>query len=509
MKNKNILRILRTFFAVAMLLLLTFFILDIFNLLPACVAWLTKIQFVPALLSLNWLILIILLLTTFLFGRIYCSIICPLGIFQDVIIRISNLLISKRKRKKRFHFIKNPRIFRLILAFLFFVSIVCGFASLSAFIEPYSIYSRISVHLWKPILLTINNLLAIWTEKTGSYYFIHENIELLGGWLPFFISVVSLLIIIVLAAIKGRLYCNSFCPVGTLLGCISKHSIFKIKINTSACTSCKRCEHICKSSCINIDKKQIDYTRCVACFDCLGNCPQHGLKFNFSYKKTQQVDIQEDREVVNSSRRQFLLASGISVVGMAKLMANTRKERVLTILGNAIPYKFSPAMPAGAVSYENLHSHCTACHLCISKCPQKVLCPAVYEYGFEGFMQPVLDFEKGFCRYNCTQCSNICPTKAIQPLTVEKKHITQVGIAIFNRFYCNVFTKGVHCGLCAENCPTGAITMQNMDNSQQYPLINTHLCIGCGACAYFCPAQPEKALKINGLQEHKSLTINI
>jgi ferredoxin len=173
---------------------------------------------------------------------------------------------------------------------------------------------------------------------------------------------------------------------------------------------------------------------------------------------------------------------------------------------------FNAVMPPGSIKFKHFTSHCTACLLCVSNCPGGVLRPAATEYGKRGFMQPLLDFDQGMCEYDCTVCSDVCPNGALVPLSMDKKHTLQIGIAHFKRHNCIVRIDHTHCGACAEHCPTGAVHMVPWGRGRgrgrhskhaglTIPQVEPELCIGCGACEHVCPATP-KAITVTGLRKH-------
>ena len=120
------------------------------------------------------------------------------------------------------------------------------------------------------------------------------------------------------------------------------------------------------------------------------------------------------------------------------------------------------------------------------------------EYGLGGMLQPTMVFEKGFCNYDCTVCTDVCPTGAIRPLTVHEKHRTQVGYAVFIPENCIVERFGTDCGACAEHCPTQAVSMQPYKDDLAIPVVDASICVGCGGCEYACPAEPYKAIHVEG-----------
>ena len=132
------------------------------------------------------------------------------------------------------------------------------------------------------------------------------------------------------------------------------------------------------------------------------------------------------------------------------------------------------------------------------KCPSHVLKPAFMEYGLAGMMQPTVSFEKGFCNFDCTVCGDVCPNGAILPISVEQKHLTQLGYVVFIKENCIVYTDETSCGACSEHCPTQAVAMVPYKDGLTIPHVNKEICVGCGGCEYVCPARPFRAIYIEG-----------
>jgi ferredoxin len=162
-----------------------------------------------------------------------------------------------------------------------------------------------------------------------------------------------------------------------------------------------------------------------------------------------------------------------------------------------------PATPPGSHSREHFTSRCVACHLCVSRCPTNVLQPSVFEYGIAGLMQPVMDYSSGFCEYECNVCSQVCPTGAILPVTLEHKKLISIGTVQFIEDRCVVFTDGTACGACAEVCPTEAVHMIPYRGHVTQPETDIDICIGCGNCEYACPVEGGKAIYVEGKQVHE------
>lgn len=170
------------------------------------------------------------------------------------------------------------------------------------------------------------------------------------------------------------------------------------------------------------------------------------------------------------------------------------------------PERATRIVPPGAVSIRNLTQHCTACQLCVSACPNGVLRPST---DLECLMQPESSYERGYCRPECTRCSEVCPTGAIVRISKEDKSSTQIGHAVWVKENCVPLTDGVECGNCARHCPTGAIQMVASDpndpESLKIPAVNEAGCIGCGACENLCPSRPFSAIYMEGHKVHRTI----
>jgi ferredoxin len=481
----------RVILSVVLFSLITFYFLDFAGILPQQFHALTHIQFVPALLALNLGILAFLVLLTLLFGRIYCSTICPMGIFQDIVDWISK---RTAKKKKKYTYGKPKTILRWSVLIATAVLYLFGITALLGLLDPYAAYGRMATHLFKPVYLAGNNLLSFIFTSFGNYTFYIVDIFIFSIF-SLIISVVTFLVIGFLAWKYGRTFCNTICPVGTVLGVLSRFSFFKIRINSGKCTSCGVCATKCKASCMDTKEKTVDNSRCVDCFNCVDSCRFGAL----SYSSPGKATVNAETITVDGSKRKFLLAGVTAAMTTPTLLA---KEKTGFLNGGKSYTRQTPISPPGALSTDRLQSHCTSCHLCISKCPTNVLKPAFAEYGFGGVMQPTMFFEKGFCNFDCTICSNVCPNHALKPLSIEEKHKTQMGHVVFIEEICIVPTRHQSCGACAEHCPTQAVKMIPYQDGLTIPTINTDICVGCGACEFICPVRPHRAIFVEGNEVH-------
>lgn len=491
------LRRLRIGISVLFFVLITFFFLDFAEILPNSFHRLAHLQFVPAVLSLSIGILLFLIILTFLFGRVYCSTICPMGILQDIIARLSK---STGKKKKRYSYSPAKNSLRWSVLGVTVIAFLCGFTFIVGLLDPYSAYGRIAVHVFKPVYMLGNNLLESTFSKFDNYTFYQVDTSVLSIS-SLLIAVVTLVAIFIMAWKHGRTWCNTICPIGTVLGLLSRFSLFKVRIDSDRCNGCGLCATKCKAACINSKEHAVDYSRCVDCFDCLKACKQKALVYNPSLKKRQSDSGKDSGDPLSpdtdSSKRRFLIA-GLLTAGAAPKLLSHAKESVASLEGKKAYKKENPITPPGSVSREHFQQQCTSCHLCVSKCPSHVLKPAFMECGLAGMMQPTVSFEKGFCNFDCTVCGDVCPNGAILPISVEQKHLTQMGYVVFIEENCIVYTDGTSCGACSEHCPTQAVAMVPYKDGLTIPHVNKDICVGCGGCEYVCPARPFRAIYIEG-----------
>ena len=475
---------------------ITALFLDFTGVFSAFLGWMAKVQLVPAILSVNLVAVAALLLLTLLFGRVYCSVICPLGIMQDIF-----SWMAGRRKKNRFAYSKGRTLLRTIILVLFIVALVANVAWVAALIEPYSAYGRMVNNLLSPLYLWGNNLLAYFAERADSYAFYSVDVWMKSA-ATLSVAAVTFVVIFVLAWRGGRTWCNTICPVGTVLGAISRFSLFKPVINTEKCNGCKLCARNCKASCINPEAHEIDYSRCVACMNCIDNCKKGALTYRFvGFGKAKSAQPSTD-----NGRRQFLSAGAVVATGSLFAQANKKVDGGLAVIEDKkVPERSTPIVPVGSGSLRHFTTHCTACQLCVSKCPNDVLRPSG---SFDRLMQPEMSFERGFCRPACTACADVCPNGAIKPIVPEQKSSTKIGTAVWIADNCIANKDGVRCNNCERHCPNGAIKMIKKGEGKdapRIPMIDAERCLGCGACEYVCPARPFSAIFVEGIEEHRTI----
>ena len=483
--------------------LVNFLYLDLGSLIPSqVISLVVSLQFVPSIAKtltfVGWssLGLVVILAVTLLFGRVYCSTLCPLGTLQDLIIALNRWWNRRRRRRPMRFAYTRPKtgIHYSVLA----VTVAGAFGGsmvLLNLVEPFSNYGRLVAALVRPLVVGVNNGIAAVLDRFHLYSLYT---------IPFRPIDVSLLLIPLLflgtvgymAARHGRLFCNTLCPAGAVLRLLSRFSLFKLAIDHSTCKECGLCEKVCKAGCIDADNQTIDFSSCIGCYNCIDACPTLGVVFQPSMKKRNVKPPSEFRE----GRRRVLRSSAMAMVGLAGSLSDTLRTG-----GGAskqvIPRKLPPITPPGSLGAAHFTSYCTACHLCVSVCPTQILTPALADYGIQGIFQPRLDYAGGSCTYECNLCGQICPSGAILPLPIAEKKLVQLGKAKFVRDDCIVITKKTDCGACSEHCPTKAVHM--VPHEKLFlPEVNEEICVGCGACEHPCPTKPNKAIYVEANPVH-------
>ena len=564
------------------------FIAALLSFLNFSMGWETNhilhIQFVPALLSLAAgtlgaaLPLIILLLLTLIFGRVYCSFLCPTGILQDIIGRLARPF-TRRTRRTRTNphslgagahntsagshsasagshssganagsstnagistsagYRKPHSILRYIILIATGLLFALGLAWPLTLLDPYSLFGKIASQFFGSIEIFLNNALAnIFPNNIP--YLKYTSIATVS----FIYGTIALITLILFSAAHGRLYCNTICPVGTLLGLIGSKSLFQIRIDSNACKHCNACAKNCKSNCIDIKGQKVDTERCVVCFNCLQHCKFGALHYSLrrpaastsassaastssstsASSSTASTSATSARSTQPSATAASSTPSGKIDKGLRTTLAGLAGLGTAIIANKGTGSRFIPIkeyrekhlpenlrasqelgiMPPGAGTLEHFKQNCTGCYACVAACPGDVIKPATFEYGPDGILLPTLKYNGHFCGYECNACSSACPSGALSPLTLKEKKRTAIGKAIYMAGKCIVFQAGTDCGACDEHCPTKAITMVPVPGKSflYYPKLNRDLCIGCGGCEYICPQKP-KAIKVVALAD--------
>ena len=365
-----------------------------------------------------------------IFGRIYCSTICPFGILQEV----SDIFFRKASKKKKKNLPQQNYVFKYIISFICFSILLGGSTILIKYIDPYTIFSS-----------------AI-------------SISLFG--------IIFSIFVIVLVFFRNRFFCTNICPVGAILGLLSRFSYYKILMDKSICVSCGVCARSCPSGCINIKEGKINNELCVKCFKCIRVCPKNAINLEHE-KQSIEFNFKRREAIITGSCFAVFGALCAMGVGFSKNIASKIKDIIL---------------PPGAFSANRMANKCLNCNLCVNNCPNKILSKANSDFGAIH-----IDFNKGkkHCKFDCKRCSEVCPTGAIKRITLEEKQSTRIAIATLNKKVCS------NCGACKHTCPTGAIEKVNNVIS-----VNGTMCIGCGKCATVCA---NSAITINPIKKQDTI----
>ena len=490
------LRRIRTLLAVVVLVGITLLFLDFTGTLHTWLSWLAKIQLLPAVMALNVVVIVALALLTLVFGRIYCSVICPLGILQDVLARL-------RRKKNKYFYSREVRWLRYPVLVVFIVAALAGVGSLFQLLAPYSAFGRIATMLLQPLWMLGNNVLGFLAERADSYAFYTVDVWMKS--LPVFIvALVTLVVLVVLSWRGGRTYCNTICPVGTVLSFLARFSWLKIRFDEEKCKNCSMCSRNCKAACIDYKTHSVDYSRCVVCGNCISSCKFGALKYSRCEVRGTRA---EDAQATDQGKRSFMVGAAlVATAAMAQKKEKLMDGGLAEIEDKVQPERQTPLTPPGSLSFNHYAQHCTGCQLCVSECPNNVLRPTT---DLMHLMLPVMSYERGYCRPECTRCSEVCPAGAIKLVDKPEKSSIQIGHAVFVEKNCVAVTDGVECGNCERHCPAGAIEMvalrEDDEESPWVPAVNESACIGCGACEYVCPARPFSAIMVEGHEVHKKI----
>lgn len=486
--------------------------------------WLASAQFVPSVLALTAgasisLACVLILVVTLLVGRVYCSTLCPLGALQDVILRLRSLL---DKKKKSIPYAKPvPRLRAAVLVLVLF-GVVSGWTGLVlSLLDPYSNFGRIVSELVRPLLQGVLRFVP-GTASTKAIIGIHSAATHWAGLGAILVPVAVLALVIFLAATRGRIYCNTICPVGALLGLISRHAAFQLQLDVD-CRKCGKCARACKAQCIDTRTGNIDNSRCVSCLNCVPVCADSYIGYRLNWrKKTKREPLvtlaaADNTEPVAapSYRRRAVMTTGalalVGAVGSELLWAGYAKGNG-TAGGKLSATATSgdrAVRPPGSTSLEAFLDRCTACHLCVSACPTQVLQPSFLHDRLSGLLKPRMNFSGSYCDDDCNRCGQVCPSGALTALSLADKRRTRVGLARFDASRCVVQTKGIICTKCIDNCPAKAIGTIPFGDHLRLPQLKALQCIGCGRCEYECPVSGRKAITVSGLLRETHVPVGV
>ncbi len=445
-----------------------------------------------------YLSLIVIVLTITL-GRVFCGWLCPLGTLNNIVgsLKKGNTGITKNWHRMKY----------LILVFLMVSSIFS--LQLAGMMDPISFLIRsLSVSIYPAFNYGVRAVFdSIYELDIKGFVGISEAIydilkkNVLSFRQSYFNQSLFLgsifIFILGLNLINRRFWCRYICPLGALLGILSRFSILKRSVS-EGCNECGACARVCQGNAAPDKKGNWMGTECYYCFNCDDICPQNAVSFGFSgKKKAASIDIGRRRVMVS-------VVSGIIAVPLVR-------QNPLSKTGYSNPKLIRP--PGSLVEREFL-KRCVKCGECMKVCITNGLQPTFLEAGVEGIWSPVLIPRIGYCEYRCTLCGQVCPTGAIKRLTLEEKVKIKIGLAMIDKGRCLPHAHGVPCIVCEEVCPThkkavwfekaAVKTRDGREVIVQQPVVDLELCIGCGICEKMCPVKDKPAIYVTSIGESRN-----
>jgi ferredoxin len=433
---------------------------------------------------------LITLALTLAFGRVWCGWLCPLGTLLDQF--SLNWWRAKRDAPSdSWRQVKYGLLLTVLLAALF--------TNLTLMIfDPLTILFRtLSVSVWPAMDQAVTAMEATLYKVP----ILRSAVSAFDGLVrprvlpasPAFYRYSALYAgvfvgVVLLNLVASRFWCRYLCPLGALLGLVSKVGIVRRGVN-GQCTQCNACAKICPTGTIRREKEYAsDPAECTMCLKCLEVCPYNAVEF------TPRL-MPAEWETYDPSRRQALVAFGAAIAGVA-LARST---------GSAFTGHPRLIRPPGARE-NNLLSKCIRCGECIRACPTSAIQPSIAEAGLEGLWTPILVPRLGYCDYSCNACGQVCSVQAIPPLSLQEKRQQVIGLAHIDENRCIPWADYRDCIVCEEMCPTAdkAIKLETVDVvtpdgdlvTVQRPRVIRERCIGCGICEYKCPVNGEAAIRV-------------
>jgi ferredoxin len=435
------------------------------------------------------LLALITLVVTVLFGRVWCGWFCPIGTLQD--------WFSEKGKKARAYPFQNLRALKYILLLVLVTGAAFGNLSLMV-LDPLTIYYR---SMTTAVLPSLDFLISVFEKAAFQISYLQPVVGTVDSWLrptvfPLhpdhfrggIIFGAFLVGILLLNRAAPRFYCRYLCPLGGLLGLLSKISWIRVRIGDS-CSGCQSCIPDCPTGAIRSeDEIQAAASECVMCMNCPVSCPSQEISIR-------PGSISPGWEPYDPGRRQVLVSIGAAALGAGILQSGVQGKSIQPHL----------LRPPGALDGELLKK-CIRCGACSEVCPTNAIQPSLTESGLEGLWTPILIPRIGYCDYACNSCGAVCPVEAIPPLTLEQKRTRVIGKAYIDRDRCIAWSDESDCIVCEEMCPISekAIHLEKetrISESRETreilkPVVDREMCIGCGLCEYKCPVSGEAAIRV-------------
>lgn len=449
----------------------------------------------------TFLIALGVMIGTVILGRVFCGWICPLGTLHNL---VSLLHKTNLKRKPlELHWFKYCLLIFLVVAALFSLQLAGMFdpialliRSLSLAVYPLASFAAKAtfdtlfdwnipglVHL-SEFIYTLSR--KLWMPFQQPYF---QQSILLG---------VIFVFILALNLYEKRFWCKYLCPLGALLGVLSRYSILQRTVSEE-CNSCGACAPDCQGNAGPNRKEKWHNTECLVCMNCDDACPQNAVQFGF-FRKPQTAPLD-----LGKRRILGMVAAGVAAVPLFRITGINKQAGA----GEA-----SLLRPPGALAEKEFRERCVKCGECMKVCITNGLQPTLMEAGLEGIWSPVLVPCIGYCEYRCTLCGQVCPTGAIKKLTLPEKEKVRIGTAMIDKGRCLPYAHSTPCIVCQEVCPTPkkaiwlekakVVTRTGKIIETNQPHVDLELCIGCGLCEAKCPILGQPAIYVTSIGETRS-----
>jgi polyferredoxin len=466
-----------------------------------------------------------ILIPTFFLGRFFCGWVCPLGTLNHFFSSWKSehkrgLARIESNRYKRWQALKYYILIAGLLAALF------G-SGLLGVMDPISLLTRsLATSILPGLNLALNAFFDfLYRTNNGALRLLADGLQILFSQFllsfkqpyfrqGFFLGLIFLALIALNLRIT-RFWCRALCPLGALLGFLSRWSILGLEKHPTHCEDCHRCLLHCQGGDDPIPGAKWRKAECHLCFNCVGDCPESGIKFKWFPATPTTV------EGPSLQRRKALagVAAGAAVLPLLRStpgLAVERQDRLIR--------------PPGALDEKHFLDRCVRCGECMKVCPNNALHPTLAEAGLEGLWTPVVVPRIGYCEPSCVLCGQVCPTGAIWEITSKEKGWAagetvasqkpiHIGTAFYDRGRCLPWAMATECIVCEEWCPTSpkAIYLRPAEvfdpagNPKQVrqPYVDPERCVGCGACEFACPVQDRPAVYVTSIGESRSKTNQI
>ena len=458
---------------------------------------------------LGWGMLIIVI--TLLFGRVFCNWICPYGTLHQFVGWIFNVNNGKDRIDSNEY--RPMYYFKYAILVVFLLMASMGSLQIGL-LDPICLMYRTFATVIAPMTDMTIDVISLQAANAGLDTRVLDGLKFAPG-VESRVFIGSFWIGLIMVGLLGanivipRFFCRVLCPLGALLGVISRYSLFRINRDVHKCTDCNLCLTRCEGAADPMGKVRL--SECFSCMNCIDDCPEDALSFTMVGLDTKQVVPGPDM-----SRRKLVFAS-ISGLLAYPLIKND---------GVNIDKSFSPDLirPPGSCEESEFLAKCIKCDQCINACPTNVLQPATFQQGgLESLWTPVMEFRIGHCQLKCTMCTEVCPTGAIKKITTEEKlgkgdyekdGPIRLGTAFFDMGRCLPHAMEIPCVVCEEVCPTSPKAIQTKDEEVMdvygniivlnKPFMVPDLCIGCGICETECPIKDERAVYVTAVGESRS-----